>query len=137
MGGEGHILSLSARSYLDWLSQWFSQNTSADEADAAGSPRCRAIIAGGENTFLRWFVHDDTKLIGPAPETIEEPMESHAENPETWQNLERRLSWKYPFLPATRQPAKVSVSALRRRAAEQMDEESAVVFRGQRAEDRA
>src|SRR5205807_734412 len=42
---------------------------------------------------------------------------------EAWSRLRQRLSWKYPFSPATHTPAKSSVTALRRRAATQMEED--------------
>jgi ATP-dependent helicase/nuclease subunit A len=44
---------------------------------------------------------------------------------ETLEVLRKRIEWKYPFLPATLEPAKTSVSALRRRANETVDEEAA------------
>src|SRR5439155_8605171 len=48
-----------------------------------------------------------------------------AADPALWPQLQQRLSWQYPFSAATREPAKTNVSALRRRAAEQADEEAA------------
>lgn len=44
--------------------------------------------------------------------------------------LKNRLSWDYSFKSATNAAAKTSVSAIRRRAAEEMDEETRRIFRG-------
>ena len=43
--------------------------------------------------------------------------------------LRTRLAWQYPHLVAAKQPAKTSVSAIRRRLAEEMDEEAQPLFR--------
>ena len=43
-----------------------------------------------------------------------------------WEKLLQRLSWQYPFVTATTQPAKASVTALRRRAAEVADDWSLI-----------
>jgi ATP-dependent helicase/nuclease subunit A len=106
---------LSARSYSDWLGVWFSRNTSTDDDTATE----------GRNAHLRWVVHDDTTLIGPGAEpTNGESDPALAVRPAVWQELQRRLSWEYPFSAATREPAKTSVSILRRRATEDLDEPS-------------
>ena len=106
---------LSGRSYAEWLCQWFAQN---GEALPSGP-------AQGENAFLRWVVHEDNELVAPAAdleaESAAAPMEADAA---VWQALQDRLSWRYPFPAATHQPAKTSVSVLRRRAAE-LDEDGA------------
>jgi ATP-dependent helicase/nuclease subunit A len=44
-----------------------------------------------------------------------------------WEKLQQRLRWTYPFLAATRRPAKTSVTALRRTAGES-DEDAASRF---------
>jgi ATP-dependent helicase/nuclease subunit A len=115
----------SATTYADWLAIWFSQNCAAN-SDALE----------GQNTLLRWMIHDDTKLAAP-------PIESPAEaagvpaslDPEAWQEIQGRLEWKYPFTPATGQPAKIRVSEFSSRAAERPDEEAAALaIRGQRSE---
>ncbi len=110
---------LSARSYADWLGLWFAQDAGWRGSDARE----------GENAFVRWAIHDDTKLIGPWEEPAAEPavMAPGAE-PAVWQGLRQRLSWQYGFAAATTQPAKTSVSALRRRAAEAAEEEATPWF---------
>ena len=50
-----------------------------------------------------------------------------------WKKLRERLEWKYPHLPATREPAKASVSVLRRRLVEDDDAEAKQLFKFQRA----
>ena len=59
-----------------------------------------------------------------APAEFSEPDDLSAES-ETWRRIQQRVSWQYPFVAATRQPAKTSVSALRRLAAE--TDESAIL----------
>jgi ATP-dependent helicase/nuclease subunit A len=119
---QNHDITLAAltgaRSYADWLRLWFSHNV-----NAAGGLR------QGETDCLRWFVHDDTHLRAPAETTPAETSKpaSLTADPEAWRQLQQRLSWQYPFAAATRQPAKTSVSALRRRAASTDSDESALL----------
>jgi ATP-dependent helicase/nuclease subunit A len=47
---------------------------------------------------------------------------------EVWRQVEDRLAWQYPFSAATQQPAKTSVSALRRQAVTDNEEEAAAIF---------
>jgi ATP-dependent helicase/nuclease subunit A len=107
---------LAARSYADWLGYWFSRNSTLPREGAAR----------GQTEHLRWAVHDDRELAGaPARLQPEEATTDLADavTSEVWQKLQKRLSWQYPFPVATRTPAKTSVSILRRRATEQLDDE--------------
>jgi ATP-dependent helicase/nuclease subunit A len=102
--------SLSAANrFTDWLGQWFAQySTGVDPA-----------AARGQNAFLRWILHDDSGLLAPPPPA--EPPEAEADleaGPEVWRNIHARLTWRYLFPAATQQPAKTSVTTLRRQAAE-------------------
>jgi ATP-dependent helicase/nuclease subunit A len=45
-----------------------------------------------------------------------------------WKSIQQRLEWAYPHLAATTQPAKTSVSVLRRRAAETDEESQPIAF---------
>ena len=109
---------LAARSYSDWLGGWFAQNFGSGETGAAR----------GENALLRWAIHDDAALLEPAAEAAEAAADSMATAaPAVWQTLQRRLAWTYPFLAATRKPAKTSVTLLRR-AAESVDGEARNLF---------
>ncbi|MGA3266548.1 MAG: UvrD-helicase domain-containing protein [Verrucomicrobiota bacterium] len=71
----------------------------------------------------------------PASRPGIKPADAAGELPElneaTRERLHAMLVWKYPFAAATRQPAKSSVTALRRQA-EESDEEAAPLFPRQR-----
>jgi ATP-dependent helicase/nuclease subunit A len=115
---------LAARSYADWLALWCS--TRPD-----GARLGEGAATQGDTGSLRWAIHDDAKLISGGAETA--PPDSSGgtlltADPAEWQALERRLAWQYPFSAATRQPAKTSVSALRRQAAEAGDDEAVPAF---------
>jgi ATP-dependent helicase/nuclease subunit A len=99
---------VAARSYADWIGLWFSQFC------AQGDVETRQ----GESSRLRWFIHDDAELALPG--VLKEPMDSDRSAPdsEVWTALEKRLSWSYAFNAATTQPAKTSVSEMRRQANE-------------------
>jgi len=93
---------LAARSYADWLGIWFAAN-----------PSTRA-------TLLRHEVWDDARLAAPetgAMATV--GAEDFTTDPAAWSELEQRLLWKYPFTAASQRAAKVSVSVLRREAADE------------------
>jgi ATP-dependent helicase/nuclease subunit A len=114
----------SARSYADWLVMWFSQNAGAASGQSAP-------IREGQTNLLRWLIHDDGRLLSPdsAPEVGDAPTEAgFIATAETLQALRARLDWKYPFLPVTHEPAKTTVSALRRRAAANEDEDAIPLF---------
>ena len=76
---------------------------------------------------MRWRIHDDSSLQGALEQLIANAAAGPPEAPAptdaaAWQKLQERLSWQYPFLPATREPAKTSVTALRRRLALAVDD---------------
>ena len=75
-----------------------------------------------ETKLLRWFFHDEKKLLTAAEAGTDGPDSELNGTPEGWNQLYQRLAWEYPFLGATRTPAKASVTALRRRSAMLMDE---------------
>jgi len=54
----------------------------------------------------------------------------------TADRLRSMLLWEYPFAAATERPAKSSVTALRRQAEEELDDEAEQVFRPQFSEKR-
>jgi ATP-dependent helicase/nuclease subunit A len=105
---------LSARSCADWVALWLAQQpTTAAEG-----------ATQGENTFLWWNIHEDCELTEPPVTTRDDADESAALiEPAAWQALQQRLSGQYPFASATCQPAKTSVSILRR-AAEARDHDA-------------
>jgi len=109
---------LHARSYADWLSAWFARN-------------CAAAVSGehGETKDCRWFVHDDASLVDDAAGSAAAGTQTiiQLSKPET-ERLRQRLETQYSFAAATDEPAKTSVSALRRRAMETLEQEETVEF---------
>ncbi len=111
---------LHARSYADWLSAWFARN-------------CATPANGehGETKDCRWFLHDDASLVDDPTEsaTIKSQAIIQLGKAETEQ-LRQKLEAQYSFSAATDEPAKTSVSALRRRAMETLEqEETTEIFR--------
>jgi len=119
-----------ARSYADWLGQWFARRGALAGQTAADA---------GQNDLLRWRIWDETQgpELPPAPEGQTQATEAGSgPGPETWETLRQRLAWRYRFAAAAQLPAKTSVSSLRRRAAR--DEDAAmVVFGADRTEKRS
>jgi ATP-dependent helicase/nuclease subunit A len=111
----------AARSYSDWLGLWFSQ--------VAGKHDKAAIQ--GEIGSVSWTLHTDASLV--TSESSTRPAEvlkgPPPEDPAILETLRKRIEWKYPFLSSTLEPAKTSVSALRRRANEVIDEDAADILR--------
>ncbi len=110
---------LSARSYADWIGLWFAQQPGANS-----DPQ-------GRLTNLSWRMADDTELAGAEKSEIRNP-KSEIELPElddeTLRKLRERLTWQYGFAAATTRAAKSSVTALRRQAADELDDEAEPVF---------
>ncbi len=109
----------SAGSYSDWLGLWFSQ---------AAAGRNQAADRG-ETEGVRWILHNDASLLASETATsqVEAPENADADEA-AWETLRKRIEWRYPFPTAAREPAKTTVSALRRRADELMDDASAPLF---------
>jgi ATP-dependent helicase/nuclease subunit A len=108
----------AARSCADWLGIWAAGRLAAANGSSAGSQ------------LFSWTLHDDTSLLDPAPDKVSGRAQvESAPDPAAVAALERRLAWQYPFPAVTRQPAKTSVSVVRRQAAQQ-DDELASLFAG-------
>jgi ATP-dependent helicase/nuclease subunit A len=112
---------LGARSYCDWLALWFSRNIALAAPDQVQ----------GTSSLLQWFIHRESDLAlgknassGTSPQPNLLSFDSAA-----WHQIEQRLSLRYAFPAATRHPAKSSVSALRRLAAAEAEEDAARLFR--------
>jgi len=107
---------LSARSAADWLGLWL-----ALQGEAAK-----------EHFTFREL--DDLALVAEPESAIAAP-ESNlpALDDETFERLRAALTWEYPFTDATKRPAKTSVTALRRAAAEELEAEEIFVPRFRRA----
>ncbi|MCL4179107.1 MAG: UvrD-helicase domain-containing protein [Verrucomicrobia bacterium] len=115
---------LSAQCGLDWLA-----------AVLPGMTGSTNWTASGEAPGFAWQVHSpgtepprdvEASEVQPGINPVNRPPAA-----QDLQELERRIAWRYPFRAATVEPAKTSVSALRRRAAEERDE-VAVVWRPRR-----
>ncbi len=110
---------VGARSFLDWLRLWLPLVTRASDW---------VDDANGGNALLRWKFHFAAGAAaagGDAEETRESPVlaQAAAVDAAGWARLGRRATAEYPWLGATLEPAKTSVSVLRRRQLE-ADEEA-------------
>ena len=109
---------LAAKSYADWLGLWFAQQPGASAERQGELPR------------LRWRIAADAELAGEKVES--KNPKAAAEFPEvdaaTLRKLRENLTWHYGFNAATERAAKASVTALRRQAADELDDEAEPVF---------
>jgi len=110
---------VNARSQLDWLLHWLPRATkSADWHDDRS----------GGNDLLRWKVHpaDDPAFTaaGAAVKPGNSTAIPHSDESAAIEAIKTRIAWQYPFVAATKEAAKTSVSALRRRMADEPDGES-------------
>jgi ATP-dependent helicase/nuclease subunit A len=106
---------LTAKSYADWIGLWFVQQSGANS-----EPQ-------GQLPYLRWRIENDTGLAGAEKSEIRNP-KSEIELPElddeTLRKLRERLTWQYGFAAASTRAAKSSVTALRRQAVDELDDEA-------------
>ncbi len=107
--GEPSLRDLvTARCYLDWLGLVLPGMTG----------QCQWLESGTCPGFT-WHVHQPQPPIPEAAGSSILPSGTTPDNgpptPEVLHALEQRISWRYPFLAATLEPAKTSVSELRRR----------------------
>ncbi len=115
---------LAARNFLDWLGPWWARQT----GDSNWAAR-----ANGETNLFRWFIHgenegDELPLPADNPGSLNLTKEKQVLDPARLEQLRHRLTWQYPFAAATREPAKTSVSALRRRKPDESDEETRPLY---------
>jgi ATP-dependent helicase/nuclease subunit A len=151
---------VAANNYADWLGLWFAHiqvqrvHSPSSFAKLRRDEQSTAQSAmTGELPHLRWRIADDADLRDEA-ETKEssETASASAElrrdehvvsykntnelDAATADRLRSMLLWEYPFAAATERPAKSSVTALRRQAEEELDDEAEQVFRPQFSEKR-
>jgi ATP-dependent helicase/nuclease subunit A len=116
---------LAARSQLQWLRLWLPLITQDDEWQTESR---------GGNALFTWEIitandprlnHDSSRVTEIITSGQGGAMPSEAE----FTALKQRLNWRYPHEPATREVAKTSVTALRRRAADEAEEEARPLFR--------
>jgi len=120
----------SAHSHLDWLRRWLPQATT--EADWRGD-------GAGQSALLRWEIYGEAdgrlRDLDEAAEVFKAVAEEA--NGEAVAKIQAQLAWRYGHAAATSEPAKTSVSVLRRRHAEETDGEAVVWFkRGTRSAER-
>lgn len=112
-------LLASAKSYADWLGCWFA---------GAGVP---GENSEGEKDSCRWKLYPDpcwADLEMPALAAVSRSMSLLTGSQADFEKLLYRLAWQYPFIPATAQAAKSSVTRLRRSAAAQEEDDAALLF---------
>lgn len=108
-----------ATSFLGWLGPWFLKTI----PEIANSN-------SGESPDLRWTIYNDNdeRLVMEKNASAKtQSISSEHVVSETVFELKSRLSWRYPFQESTREPAKTSVSALRR-AEETADDDAQPLF---------
>jgi ATP-dependent helicase/nuclease subunit A len=128
---------LAAGSYADWLGLWFAgqaafvksgkreSGKAETEAENTGAEAMPADGRSGELPHLRWRVVEDSEFSGiPAVTAGDGPCVPPLLDEATGRRLMTVLSWQYGFKAATEYKAKTSVTALRRQAAELVDDEA-------------
>jgi ATP-dependent helicase/nuclease subunit A len=101
---------LASSSMLEWLGPWFTHR-------AGGGDWLQE--ASGRNGLFSWRFYSEEEAPvrnGVEPRAVGE---TPAQN---WAGHEATLTWNYPFEAATRESAKTSVSALRRKLSESAEE---------------
>jgi ATP-dependent helicase/nuclease subunit A len=125
----------SAKSYADWLGLWFARQPGANSE------------MQGELANVRWRIADDAELksIGSSrddkalidlqldPPHVGCHEDKRTLDAATLEKLRAVLTWKYPFNAATERAAKSSVTALRREAADEPDDEADQIFPARRS----
>ena len=114
---------LAAKSCADWLGLWFGNRTSKTGVRNTNE---------GELAHLRWRLVKDEGPAGKAESGKGEtqfaigPLDGA-----TAGKLRAMLAWEYRFTAATKRAAKSSVSALRRQAVEELDDEAEQIYASQ------
>lgn len=124
-GGISTAAVAEARSHLDWLLTWLPRATTKEDWRDEH---------GGRNRILRWHIYDENDplfadWIAPLPETCIPTAMSGPDEAESIEELKATLAWQYPFVTATTETAKTSVSMLRRRMRDETDDEAKPLFR--------
>jgi ATP-dependent helicase/nuclease subunit A len=110
---------MAARNYLDWLGPWLARSVNAD-----------SIPASGRNDLLSWTLYDenDPRLAAsPATDKTAAP-EINSTAGDFPAEQRDRLLWRYPFPAETTQPAKTSVTTIRRQIVDDDGQESRPLF---------
>jgi len=110
-----------AGNYLDWVRLWFASEMLpgewADESE-------------GENQLMRWkfWQTNDAVFASGPPDTPAEGTSISVPTPEQWAQIRQRLAMPYAHVAAVSEPAKTTVTALRRRVADEADDEVRRMF---------
>jgi ATP-dependent helicase/nuclease subunit A len=112
---------LAARSHLDLIASWLPSVTRDEDWSSKRS---------GANGLLRWEIYDGDNVAFAHEEKKSAADESETVTPDAGAlaALKARLDWNYPFTAATTEAAKSSVTAIRRRAADEADDEAKKEF---------
>jgi ATP-dependent helicase/nuclease subunit A len=108
---------LKANSYLDWLRLWFANATRVSDWQDGNA---------GANSLLSWRFH----AVKVADETSGDPASDQDSGapaiptPKQIAEIRNRIARHYPHERAVREPAKTTVTALRRRLADETDDEA-------------
>lgn len=110
---------LKANSFLDWLRLWFTNAT---------QPENWTGDTEGQNELFAWRFHSAD--IAFAQNNSEQPAdESILPNAEQMAEIQSRIATPYPFANAVLEPAKTTVTAIRRRIADETDDEARQFYR--------
>ena len=122
---------LAAKSYADWLCLWFANQLQSPKSKVQSETE-------GELPHLRWRIVADVELAKVKTENgkLRTEAELPELNDEILQRLQETLAWQYGFGAATERAAKSSVTALRRQAADELDDEAEQIFSFQFSEKR-
>jgi ATP-dependent helicase/nuclease subunit A len=111
---------LAAKCCADWLGLWFGVRSSESGVRNATE---------GEFAHLRWrLMKDEVPAARAECGKRKTEFEIYPLDDATAGKLRAMLAWEYPFAAATKHAAKSSVTALRRQAADEPDEEAKQVF---------
>jgi ATP-dependent helicase/nuclease subunit A len=110
---------LACRNYLDWLGPWLIRSAGAT-----------ALTASGGDALLSWTLYDenDPRLTRASPAAAPAATAAKPDGPDISPEQRDRLSWRYPFQAETGQPAKTSVTTLRRQITDADGAESFPLF---------
>jgi ATP-dependent helicase/nuclease subunit A len=112
---------MAGRSFADWIGLWFWNQVRP-------TPNERQGVHEG----LAWFMHADhpgthVPALDLAHDTTADGQD--LADPKVWTRLDSKLAWKYPYTAATDEPAKTSVTQLRRAVSALLEDATPAAFR--------
>jgi ATP-dependent helicase/nuclease subunit A len=113
---------LKAGNYLDWLRLWFVHETQTTDWVADG--------IAGENKLLRWkfWVANDSSFTSTQSKSLEVADAIAAPTSGELDQIRQTLATRYEHEAASNEPAKTTVTAIRRRIADETDDEARPFF---------